>query len=72
MSEIETTLLPMTRRDYSAAGMEELFARIDRLHDLAMDGRLAEATDLSRGDLRGWIEDLIYTLRETLAEMDAR
>jgi hypothetical protein len=71
MSMIELTLRDRIRRDYSAEGMEELFLRIDLLHDYAASGRLGEATDLTRADLQGWIEELIYTLRETLREMDA-
>ena len=33
-------------------------------------GRLEDATALSRAELRGWLEDLIYTARETLREME--
>lgn len=71
MSLIELTLRDRIRRDYSAEGMEELFVRLDLLHDYASSGRLSEATDLTRADLQGWIEELIYTLRETLREMEA-
>lgn len=58
------------RRDYSAEGMEELLGRLDLLHDYASAGRLDEATDLSRAELRGWLEEIIFTARETLREMD--
>lgn len=69
MSVLEMALKERIRRDYSAEGMEELFLRLDLLHDYASVGRLGEVTPLSRAELRGWLEDLIYTARETLREM---
>ena len=72
MSLIELALLERIRRDYSAEGMEELFLRLDLLHDYASAGRLRDVTPLSREELRGWLEELIYTARETLREMDGK
>ncbi len=69
MSVLELALKERIRRDYSAEGMEELFLRLDLLHDYASVGRLVEVTPLSQVELRGWLEDLIYTARETLHEM---
>jgi hypothetical protein len=71
MSVLELALRERIRRDYSAEGMEELFLRLDLLHDYAADGRLGEVTALSRAELRGWLEELIFTARETLREMEA-
>jgi len=68
MSMIELALRERIRRDYSAEGMEELFLRLDLLHDYASSGRLAEVTPLSRAELRGWLEELIFTARETQRE----
>lgn len=70
MSVLELALRERIRRDYSAEGMEELFLRLDLLHDYASSGRVHEATALSRAELKGWLEDLIYTARETLRELD--
>jgi hypothetical protein len=70
MSVLTLALNERIRRDYSAEGMEELFLRLDLLHDFASAGRLADATPLSRAELRGWLEDIIYTARETLREME--
>jgi hypothetical protein len=70
MSMLELALHERIRRDYSAEGMEELFLRLDLLHDYAASGRLHEATTLSAAELRGWLEELIFTARETLREMD--
>ena len=69
MSVLEQTLTERIRRDYSAEGMEELFLRLDLLHDYASAGRLNDVTTLSPEELRGWLEELIYTARETLREM---
>ena len=69
MSVLELALKERIRRDYSAEGMEELFLRLDLLHDYASNGQLQDVTPLSRTELRGWLEDLIYTARETLREM---
>ncbi len=69
MSILERTLTERIRRDYSAEGMEDLFLRLDLLHDYASEGRLHDVTTLERDELRGWLEELIYTARETLKEM---
>ena len=72
MSVLELTLRERIRRDYSAEGMEELFLRLDLLHDYASSRRLDEATSLSRAELQGWLEEVIFTARETLREMEQR
>jgi hypothetical protein len=72
MNMLELSQAERIRRDYSAEGMEELFLRLDLLHDYAAAGRLHDATALSRAELRGWLEELIYTARETLREMEGR
>ncbi|HEU5013375.1 MAG TPA: hypothetical protein VFT66_12710 [Roseiflexaceae bacterium] len=70
MSLLELALHDRIRRDYSAEGMEEIFLRLDLLHDYVSCGRLDEATPLSRAELQGWLEEIIFTARETLREMD--
>lgn len=70
MSLIEPALIERIRRDYGAEGMEELFVRLDLLHDYASSGRLDEVSPLSRAELRGWLEEIIFTARETLREME--
>lgn len=67
---VEENVMDRIRRDYSAAGLEDLFLRLDLLHDYASARRLDEVTMLSRTELRGWLEDMIYTARETLREME--
>lgn len=70
MNVLELALTERIRRDYSAEGMEELFLRLDLLHDYASAGQLSDVTSLSYAELRGWLEELIYTAQETLREME--
>lgn len=70
MNVLELTLRERIRRDYSAEGMEEIFLRLDLLHDYAASGRLAEISPLSRAELQGWLKELIFTLQETLREIE--
>ena len=69
MSGLELNLTERIRRDYSVEGMEDIFLRLDLFHTYASVGRLDDVTTLSRAELRGWLEELIYTARETLREM---
>jgi hypothetical protein len=57
--------------DYSAEGLEHIFAQLDLLHDLASEGRLSEATSLRASDVIGWLEDIVFTAEETVREIDA-
>ena len=66
----ELTTIEHIRREYTAETMEALFLQLDLLHDYASAGRLDEVTTLSRMELRGWLEELIFTARETLREME--
>ncbi len=69
MSKLELVLNERHSYDYSAAGMEALFLRLDRLHDYAASGQIDSVSPLSRTDLQGWLEELIYTARETINEL---
>ncbi len=57
--------------DFSDDAFADLFARFDRLHDVAGDGRLAQATPLRPSEVIGWLEDIIFTAEETIREIDA-
>jgi hypothetical protein len=71
MSQFDQALQARIRRDYSAEGFEEMFVRLDVLHDFAASGRIREATSLTRAELQGWLEELIFTLRETVQELQS-
>jgi hypothetical protein len=70
MSLLELALRDRLRRDYGAEGFEELFVRLDLLHDYAAAGRIGDVTTLSPAELRGWLQELIFTARETLRELE--
>lgn len=55
---------------YTDEGMERITAQLDTLHSYIADGRLAEVTDLPAEQMRGWIEEQLFILRESLRELD--
>ncbi len=57
--------------DLSEDAFASLFARFDRLHDLASQGQLAQATPLRPSEVIGWLEDIIFTAEETIREIEA-
>lgn len=70
--EMEQLLLARIRRDYSEEGFEAIFAQLDLLHDFVSTGRLAAVTNLPPEQVRGWLEDIIFTAREIIREMDGQ
>lgn len=66
----EQNVMDRIRRDYTAAGMEEIVLRLDLLHDYAAADRINELTTLSQAELHGWLQELIFVARETLHEME--
>lgn len=69
MGQKELTLKEL-RQEYSAEGLEQLFLKLDRLHDYASQGQLSLISPLDSNELRGWLEELIFTARETIREME--
>jgi hypothetical protein len=57
--------------DFSDRGLARLFSAFDLLHDYASDGHLVEATNLNSGEIVGWLEDILFTIDETIREIDA-
>ncbi len=57
--------------DFSEDAFAALFARFDRLHDLASAGQLAGTTPLRPSEVIGWLEDIIFTAEETIREIDS-
>jgi hypothetical protein len=49
--------------------LERLLATLDDLHTAASEGTLGAVTSMSRHELVGWLNDLIYTASETLDEL---
>jgi hypothetical protein len=68
--EMEKLLLVRLKRDYSDEGFEAIFVQLDLLHDFVSEGRLGSVTDLPADQVRGWLEEIIFTARETIREME--
>jgi len=68
--EMERLLLARLKYDYSDEGFEAMFVQLDLLHDFASEGRLAAVTDLPADQVRGWLEDIIFTAQEIIREME--
>jgi len=68
--EMEELLLARLQHDYSDEGFEAIFVQLDLLHDLVSAGRLTAATDLPPDQVRGWLEEIIFTAREIIHEMN--
>jgi hypothetical protein len=58
-----------TERPHFEEKLERLLMALDELHTAASDGTLGALTSLSRQELVSWLNDLIYTASETLAEL---
>lgn len=69
MSKLELVLTKRLGHQYSVDEMEALFVQLDRLHDFVAAGQLGTVSSLSCTELQGWLEDIIYTARETLDEL---
>jgi hypothetical protein len=68
--DVRAMMMQRLRFDYSEDGMYQLFVQLDKLHDCASEGRLVEVTDLTVEEMRGWLEDIVYTARETIREIE--
>lgn len=47
-----------------------LFRTVDRLHDIVMEGKLEQVTNLPREEVIGWLKDIAYTVSETIRELE--
>ena len=55
---------------YNDARLAGLSQYLDELHSAASDGQLQNVTPLSHEELVGWLQELIYTAEETIAEIN--
>ena len=63
-----------TNRDFllTDAGLSAVFEAFDELHNAASEGQLHELTPLDNRELVGWLQELVYTAQETIAELEKR
>ncbi len=56
---------------FSDEWFEAVFQSLDRLHDVASAGRLDKDSPVTPADMMGWLEDIVYTAQQTIAEIEA-
>ena len=61
-----------TTHDFSAQGFEHVLAKLDLLHDLASEGRIAQVTVLDEAEIQGWLQEITFLAQETIHEMESR
>lgn len=55
---------------YTDDRFASLLRTVDRLHDIAIEGRLAQVTHLTTDEIIGWLKDIAYTVGETIRELE--
>ena len=56
---------------YTDDRFASLFRTVDRLHDVVCEGKLEQVTSLSQDEVIGWLQDIAYTVSETIRELQA-
>jgi hypothetical protein len=56
---------------YDEVWFENVFQALDQLHDDMSLGCLQTVSPLAAAEMVGWLEDIIYTARETISEIQA-
>ena len=67
-----TILRPNIQLLYTEARLVALFQTLDELHSAASEDRLNTVTTVSKVELVGWLNELVYTAEETIAEIEGR
>jgi hypothetical protein len=52
------------------ARLTAAFETLEDLHSAASDNELHDVTTLSRHELLGWLKDLMFTVQETITEVE--
>jgi hypothetical protein len=55
---------------YTDTLLADLYQTLDEIHTAASEDQIASLTPLSEGELIGWLQDLVYTAQETIAEIE--
>jgi len=70
MTQKQKTDIRILQALFSDIRFESIFNAVDRLHDAASSGKLAEVTNLSTDEVIGWLRDIAYTANETIHELE--
>jgi hypothetical protein len=55
---------------FTDARFASLLATVDRLHDVVSEGKLDQVTNLSKDEVVGWLNDILFTVQETINELE--
>lgn len=55
---------------YTDDRFASLLRTVDRLHDIVIDGKLAQVTNLPTDEIIGWLKGIAYTVSETIRELE--
>ncbi len=69
MTQRQQTDIRILQALFTDARFDSIFSAMDRLHDAASSGKLAEVTNLSADEVIGWLQDIAYTANETIREL---
>ena len=70
MTKKQKTDIRILQALFSDIRFESIFNAVDRLHDAASSGKIAEVTSLSTEEVIGWLRDIAYTANETIRELE--
>jgi hypothetical protein len=70
MTQKQKTDIRILQALFTDIRFESIFNAVDRLHDAASSGKLAEVTNLSADEVIGWLRDIAYTANETIRELE--
>ena len=70
MTDKQKTDIRILQALFTDMRFESIFNAVDRLHDAASSGKLAEVTNLSPEEIVGWLRDIVYTANETIRELE--
>jgi hypothetical protein len=70
MTQRQKTDIRILQALFTDVRFESIFSAIDRLHDAASSGKLAEVTNLPADEVIGWLRDIVYTANETIREIE--
>ena len=70
MTQKQKTDIRILQALFTDIRFESIFNAVDRLHDAASSGKIAEVTNLSTEEVIGWLRDIAYTVNETIRELE--
>ncbi|MBI1257734.1 MAG: hypothetical protein GC204_09710 [Chloroflexi bacterium] len=66
------TLQPNLQLLYNTARLSDVLVALDELHSAASDGNIRAVTPLSNAELVSWLNEVIYTAKETMNEIESK